>query len=221
MRKARPDEGARSGYPYHYVYKGFGLQKIDKADTDNGKGWVNIFGPDGEVIDAVSSFADARWLIDQWTRAKALDSSLAPVLMRHEALKASPRSYPVSAGEVQAFVNEVSSLLSASRISGKAVWKDRMSKATSALVLARQAASRQDYATATKAQEYAFTSSHHVLQGLQALEQRRGRGGDEAAARAKANDAKMSSLLALLAAYLIGRYYASREERRRKGSGSL
>lgn len=39
--------------------------------------------------------------------------------------------------------------------------------------------------------------------------------------RGRTQDVKMSSLLALLAAYLIGRYYQSRAERQKRGSGSL
>ena len=78
MRRPKPGEGARSGYPYDYVYKGYGLQKIDKADTDSGKGWVNIFGSDGMLIDAAPTLVDARWLVDQWATKKAMDVHWGP-----------------------------------------------------------------------------------------------------------------------------------------------
>lgn len=162
---------------------------------------------------------EERWgILEPISRGTARDS-VTSAQAHHEAIKA---TVPRPSGEVADFVGSVASLLRSSRIGNKKEWEVRMDKAEAALRQGRQ--------------EYALTAAHHVLDALRALERRRGRANDSAPCcpvdpgvhsachplgdvRAKAQDS--ASLFAVLAAYLIGRYFAGRAARCEKGSGTL
>ena len=158
---------------------------------------------------------EERWGLLEPLGSRTRDS-VASAHAQHEAIKA---TVPRPSGEVADFVGSVASLLRSSRIGSKADWSNRMAKAEAALRQGKQ--------------EYALTAAHHVLDALRALERRRGRANDTTCCpvdldvpqtRHPLGDARAedsASLFALLAAYLIGRYFAGRAARREKGSGTL
>jgi phage-related protein (TIGR01555 family) len=61
----------REGGTYDKVYKGVGLRKVILPD---GRKQVRLYDKDGDVMDAVATYADARWMIDGGNRNKATDA---------------------------------------------------------------------------------------------------------------------------------------------------